>query len=55
MTEELKIKEIVEFWLGFEFLKKFRSIGDDYIKELKQEEDENGFEQIKGTVSSRGY
>lgn len=35
-----EIKDIAEFWLGFEFLKKFKDIGSKYLKEI--EEEKNG-------------
>lgn len=33
------MKEIAEFWLNFEFLKKFKAMGDKYSKLIKQERD----------------
>lgn len=32
-----KIKEITEFWLNFEFLKKFKKLGDKYSELIKKE------------------
>ena len=32
-----EIKDIAEFWLGFEFLKKFKDIGSKYTNEINKE------------------
>lgn len=45
-----QIKQIAEFWLGFEFLKKFKETGIKYTEEINKEK-KNGFEQIKRAVS----
>jgi hypothetical protein len=45
-----QIKQIAEFWLGFEFLKKFKETGTKYAKEINKEKT-NGFEQVKRTIS----
>ena len=36
---EEKIKEIAGFWLNFEFLKKFKELGDKYSKLIKKEKE----------------
>lgn len=36
-TED-KVKQIVNFWLGFDFLKKFKELGEKYSKQIKQEQ-----------------
>lgn len=32
-----QIKQIAEFWLGFEFLKKFKETGTKYTNEINKE------------------
>lgn len=32
-----EIKEISEKWLSFDFLKKFKEIGENYMKQIKGE------------------
>lgn len=39
LSEE--IKKIAEFWLGFEFLKKYKEAGTKYIKQIENEVKEN--------------
>ena len=45
-----QIKQITEFWLSFDFLKKFKETGIKYTEEINKEKT-NGFEQIKRAVS----
>lgn len=33
------IKEIAEFWLSFEFLSKFKELGEKYFEEIKKEKE----------------
>lgn len=54
MTLDEQVKKITDFWLSFEFLKKFREVGDNYIKQI-EEEKKHGFEQVKRTISCKGY
>ena len=35
LSEE--IKKIAEFWIGFEFLKKYKEAGAKYIKQIENE------------------
>lgn len=35
-----KIKEIADFWLNNEFLEKFKQVGERYLKQIKEEENE---------------
>jgi len=39
LSEE--IKKITEFWIGFEFLKKYKEEGAKYIKQIENEVKEN--------------
>ena len=45
-----QIKQIAEFWLSFEFLKKFKETGIKYTEEINKEK-KNGFEQIERAIS----
>ncbi len=38
-----ELKKIAEFWLSFEFLKKFKETGTKYVKEINKEK-KNGKE-----------
>jgi len=37
-----EIKKIAEFWIGFEFLKKYREAGKKYIEQVENEENKEG-------------
>lgn len=39
-----QIKQIAEFWLSFEFLKKFKETGSKYTEEINKEKT-NGLKQ----------
>ena len=45
-----QIKQIAEFWLEFDFLKKFKETGTKYAKEINKEKTD-GLKQTEGTVS----
>ena len=32
-----KMKQIADFWLKFDFLEKFKKLGENYIRQIKQE------------------
>ena len=38
------IEKITEFWIGFEFLKKFRETGKKYLDQIKNEIKSDGVE-----------
>ena len=46
-----ELKKIAEFWLGFEFLKKFSQKGEQYMNKIKEER--NGFKQTERAFSGR--
>ena len=35
LSEE--VKKIAEFWLNFEFLKKFKKLGENYLEQVERE------------------
>ena len=43
-----QIKQIAEFWLGFDFLKKFKEAGSKYTEEINKEKT-NGEQCIQRT------
>lgn len=45
-----QIKQIAEFWLEFDFLKKFKETGTKYANEINKEKT-NGLKQTERTVS----
>ena len=34
---EIRVRQIAEFWLKFDFLEKFKELGEKYSKQIKQE------------------
>ena len=42
-----QIKQIAEFWLGFEFLKKFKETGIKYTEEINKEKGESNHETTR--------
>lgn len=41
-----EIKKIAEFWIGFEFLKKFREAGNKYIEQILNEVDKEDVNEL---------